>query len=165
MDYYRICQDKRIPNQIRPVLPKLENRNGKPIFVRGVLESPREYAYFPPMIEDSVLMLSDPTKIIWECYQLGWEYYPCALGNIEQKRIQVYWIAEPKWVDGLSENTEYQKDGTIKKIVLSKNKVKSHKVFAFRNLHKTYYIADKEVIEKMLQEHIHGFTYERVETV
>lgn len=56
-------------------------------------------------------MISEPVKTIWDCYQSGWGYRLCALGNIEQKRIQVYWLAEAKLIDGLSGKTEYQKDG------------------------------------------------------
>ena len=110
-------------------------------------------------------MISEPVKTIWDCYQSGWGYRPCALGNIEQKRIQVYWLAEAKLIDGLSGKTEYQKDGSLTRIVLSKEKIQFQKIFAIRNLHRTYYIAEKEVLERMLQKHIHGFIFEQVETV
>lgn len=165
MNYYRICQDKGLPNQIQPILLNLEPESKKPIFIRGRLEAPQEYAYFPPLIEAPVLMISEPVKKIWDCYQSGWRYRPCALGSIEQKRIQVYWIAEAKLINGLSEKTEYQKDGSFKRIVLSKEKIQFQKVFAIQNLHKTYYIAEKEILERMLQEHIHGFIFEQVKTV
>lgn len=63
----------------------------------------------------------------------------------------------------LSPYTEYEKDGSLKKIVLSEEKIQFQKVFALQNLHKIYYIAEKEIVERMLQEHIHGILYQQVE--
>lgn len=163
MNYYRICQDMSLPNQIRPILSKLDLFDEKPVFIEGSLETPLEYAYFPHFIERPALMVSHQVKSIWESYQTGWKYRPCALGNIQQKRIQVYWLARARLLDGLSQYTEYEKDGSLKKIVLSEEKIQFQKVFALQNLHKIYYIAEKEIVERMLQEHIHGILYQQVE--
>lgn len=165
MEFYRISQNRNIRNSIQlEALPCTNQKSKGPVFIRGTVQNTGDYVFFPPIIEHTKLVISDEVKVIWESMQAGWRYEPCVIGNVEQKIVRVYWIAEAKYVAALSDQTEYQKDGTFKKIVLKEDEVRYQKVFAIRNRKKTYYVVEKAVAEKMLEQHIHGFILQKLET-
>lgn len=162
-EYFRVWQDKELRNQIKPL--EMQNRkweSGTPVFIRGHVENPEKYIYFSPIIEDRILLISDAVKRIWEDYQTGWNYYPCALGIVEQRKVQVYWIVETDTADVFSDSTEYYKDGTLKNMILSEKKIEKQKLFSVCVQKKRYLIIEKDILERMLQEHICGFRFEKI---
>jgi len=162
MEYYRVTQNRKLRNQIIPEIPGSDKLHSKEaIFIAGRCKD-ADRVVFPPMIETQPLLLADGVKKIWDAYQIGGDYQPCALGHIEQKRIEVYLRAKLMQIDGLSDLTEYYLDRSLKKIVLSARRVRNKKVFSICYQRKEYYFIDLEILEQMFQNHIYGFQFEKI---
>ncbi|MNH27339.1 hypothetical protein D3C79_874460 [compost metagenome] len=102
-------------------------------------------------------MVSDKVKKIVEIYQSKTLYRPCAVGHLEQNQMEVYWLIQPRVIDCLHETTTYHMDGSLKDLVLCKEKVGMNKVFKVDCARGDYWILDLEVLERLYREGITAF--------
>lgn len=159
MDYFQIKQDDRSNNAIIPQVPDPVGiwKSDKPAFFRAVAKDAKAHLDFLPLIEKPLLIVSDAVKGIFEMYQSKMLFKPCAIGSIERQRIEVYWLSQPRVIDCLDESTAYYPDGTLKEIILNKDKVGFNKIFKIDCLRGDYLIVDTEVLERLYREGIHSF--------
>lgn len=167
MNYYEISNDPYLENQIKPNLSDVKNiwSSDQPILVPGSIKQPKRYSYFTPILNTTPILISNQVKQIWETYQTRVFYRPCALYCLEQKQIEVYWFAKLLCLNGIDQQTEYSKMGTIDRLILSKKKIGAHKIFVVQHLHKNYLIVDLEVLEQMLRHNQYGYRFKLIESV
>ncbi|MNJ50721.1 hypothetical protein D3C77_460040 [compost metagenome] len=159
MEYFQIRQDDRAENSIIPQLPVHRDiwKEVQPIFLPAKARNSKGYIHFLPFIEKPLQMVSDPVKRIIEMYQSKMLFKPCAVGNIEQKKVEVYWFMKPRVIECLHGDTMYYPDGTLKEIYLSEAKIGFNKVFQVDCKRGEYLIIDSEVLERLFREGIHAF--------
>ena len=166
MEFYKLMQKRIHENVIMPLLPKATEiwKVDAPIFIKGVAAKPMKELVFLPLYMAHTYLVLDEVKMIWERYQSGGRYRPCALGSVEQRRAEPYWFMMPRLVEALHESTEYHKNKEIKKFVLDAKCVGYHKVFGIKQLNKVHLFASEDIVEEMLQKNITEFSWESVDT-
>jgi hypothetical protein len=164
MEYYKITPNENLPNIIYPMLPSFTElwSEEAPIFIRGKAKSPLKRLTFLPFYKSHCFLVNGKIAEIWQNYQIGGRYRQCAMGSIEQKKIDYYSVMMPKMVDGIHPSTEYHKNGDIKNMVLSRTKVGPHKVFGIKDRHLTHLIITEDILEEILQENIVEFIWKHI---
>lgn len=164
MEYFKISQKENLPNIIKPILPSVSDlwSETNPFFMPGKAKEPYKELTFLPFYKGHCFVIHDAIKNIWQNYQTGGRYRPCAMGSVEQRKVEIYAVMFPLLIDGIHEETEYFKNGEIKKLVLDQKYVGYHKVFGIKSWHLVNLIISEDVLEKMLQENITEFLWEKV---
>lgn len=154
MEYFQIRQDDRADNCIIPQLAAADEiwKSDQPLFIPASARNPANYIYFLPYIDKPLAMVSDAFKKIIETYQSRTLFRPCAVGSMEQRKVEVYWLVKPRVIDCLHEDTTYFVDGTLKEICISKEKAGFNKAFAIDGVKGNHFIVDTEVLERLYRE-------------
>lgn len=90
------------------------------------------------------------------------------LNNIETQAQKEYYWVEPLVIEGLGESSTYNKDNSVKEIVLSCLKVKDYKVFGLKELQLTQFsrphiFVDLDIVESALRRGLWGMTFDETE--
>ena len=163
MEYYKIIQETKYRNVLRPVFPTISQIWGeeKPVLVHGKAERPDKEICFLPFYQANILsgafLISKRMGEIWKKYQQGGRYRPCVLGHIETRKLETYYFMYPRLLDVLHKDTIFLKDGEIEQICLCKELVEIHKVFGVKGKYKTDIIVAGDVLEQMLKGGLVGF--------
>lgn len=163
MEYFKITQETKYRNILRPVFPTISQIWGeeKPLLVYGNAEKQDKEISFLPFYHANILsgafLISKKIGDIWKKYQQGGRYRPCVLGHVETRKLETYYFMYPRLLNVLHKDTVYLKDGEIEQICLCKDLVEIHKVFGIKGKHRTDIIIAGDVLEQMLREGIIGF--------
>lgn len=165
MNYFQIKQDPRSLNPILPQVPDSVDiwKSDKPAFFQVKdLEGATELDFLP-FIEKPIYVISDPMKNVLDMYQSKMLFKPCAIGSIKQRRIEIYWLMQPRIIDCLDASSVFHPDGTMKEMVLNRDKIGFNKVFQVDYVRGRYLIVDTEVLERLLREGVHALQWIPVE--
>lgn len=164
MKYYKLTQIENRPNIITPLLPSFTElwSESTPFFMPGKAKAPFKELDFLPFYQSKCFVISDTVQKIWKNYQEGGRYRPCAMGSVEQRKVGIYAVMQPKLLDAIHEKTEYFKNGAVKTLVLDREKVGYNKVFGIKFWHHTTLIITGDILEEMLQEYITEVHWEEV---
>lgn len=164
MEYYRITQKDNIRNTIMPGKVSASEiwEKDSPFFLPGTADRPEEELVFLPFYEGSAFLISDPVKTIWERYQMGGRYRPCAFGSVEQRKIVPYCFMAPKMIDCIHPDTEYHKNGDVRMLCLDGGIIGANRVFGVRTWHCIRLIIAEDVLEEMMREGITGYNWEKI---
>lgn len=164
MEYHRITQKRNVRDILRPGFPSATQiwSGENPIFIPGTVEKAGEEPVFLPFYEGTSFLVSAPVKDIWQEYQRGGRYRPCALGSIEHKTVFPYSFVMPRMLDCLHPDTLYYKNGTIQKPVLDREVIGQNKVFGIGIMHSVMLFISDDVLEEMMRKDITGFNWETV---
>lgn len=164
MEYLRITQKRNIRNVLLPQLPSSTEIWGKrePLFIPSFAEEPEGEAVFLPFYEGNAFLISGPMQAIWEDYQRGGRYRPCAFGSVEKRKILPYCLAMPRILECTHADTLYYKNGAVQKLILDKAEIGANKVFGVRTLRSIMLILSEDVLEEMLRGNMTGFQWETV---
>ncbi len=163
MEYFKIMQETKYRNVLRPVFPTISQIWGeeKPLLVHGKAEQPDKDICFLPFYQANILsgafLISKRMGEIWKKYQQGGRYRSCVLGHVETRNMETYYFMYPRLLHALHKDTVYLKDGEVDQICLCKELVEVHKVFGIKGRYRTDLIVAGDVLEQMLQEGIVGF--------
>lgn len=163
MEYYKIEQEKKYRNVLRPLLPAMSQIWGeeRPMLVHGKVEKPEKEITFLPFYQANVLsgafLISKRMGDIWKKYQHGGRYRPCVFGHVETRKLETYYLMYPRFLNVLHKDTVYLKDGEIGQICLCRELVERHRVLGIKGKHRTDIVVAGDVLEEMLQEGIVGF--------
>ncbi|KQO06235.1 hypothetical protein [Paenibacillus sp. Leaf72] len=151
MQYFRIRQDNRTENAILPQLNVTKElwTSEQPLFIPVKARNNSGQLHFLPFIEKPVAMVSDAAKKIFEVYQSKTLYRPCAVGHLEQGRTEVYWLIQPRILPCLHEAATYFPDGSLKEIVIDRQKAGFNKWFMLDQVREACWIVDTEVLERL----------------
>lgn len=163
MEYFKIIQETKYRNVLRPVFPTISQIWGeeKPVLIRGKVEKPEQEICFLPFYQANILsgafLISKRMGDIWKKYQQGGRYRPCVLGHIETRQMETYYLMYPRLLPVLHKDTVYFKDGEIEQACLCKDLVEVHKVFGIKGKYRTDIIVAGDVLEQIFKEGIVGF--------
>lgn len=164
MEYYRLMQKKNIRNVIWPQFPSATEiwRKTEPLFVPGSAEDPKEELSFLPFYEGIAFLICGSMQTVWQKYQKGGRYRPCAFGSIEQRKVFPYCFVTPRIRECIHPDTLYHKNGAIKELVLDRENIGAHKVFGIRTLHSIRLILSEDVLEEIMRKNMTCFQWEEV---
>lgn len=100
-----------------------------------------------------MLELHDP-KLVFKC---------AILSDPKHSMQKVYWLLLLPRVDCLSERTEFQKTGAVKRIVIDQAKAAGHAIFRVQGLLEKHVFIPLDVAESLLRRELLGIRLEMVE--
>lgn len=170
MNYYKLMEADDLPNTLIPEFPSTSAiwSAAEPLFLKGTVRNEKEYINFLSFYRSGILskafLVSAETWEIWREFQDGGRCRPCAFGHLGTRQVKPYYLAMPKIMDALHEETVYQRDGNIETVCLSKEKVGANQVFAVKGSTQMELLLSEDILEEMLRGNLTSFYYEQVET-
>jgi hypothetical protein len=163
MKYFEMIEDSRIHYRYKIENLQWEEIDGKNI---GIGYFTGEEEALPDFISYKKLFLvSLDLKNVLEMYADEIEFNLVMLNNIEAKAQREYYVVKFPSLEGLHESSTYNKDNSVKHIVLSHKKIKDYKVFGLNELELTKFsrphiFVDLDIVESALRRELWGMTFE-----
>jgi hypothetical protein len=172
MEYYIISQDERVINYAEP--SGLSKLIGKDMIRNGDLDAlntepvmvyikDKDESEFIDIIEKPVLLISDKIKQVFDMYGNDELYKPVVLGNSKNMETCLYHLIVPKRAECLSKSSEFNPDGTVKRLVLDGSKIISEHIFSVNGIREYFVIVDLDVVENIIRSDYLGIKLKRVE--
>ncbi|WP_315076434.1 hypothetical protein [uncultured Clostridium sp.] len=171
MRYFILKQDRNLENAIeiegfnnsqKMILLKADEdkfKDSTNVPVKG-----NENSVYPDLIQAPVLLVSENLHKIFKIHENTVIYKIAVFTDIKMEKQNVYRLVLPEFIDGLSENTIYFKNGWVDKIVLDKKKVGDYNVFQIKAGVEYYFIVSLDVVESMLKRNLFvGINFHEVE--
>lgn len=172
MNYFILKQDRNLENAVR--IEGFNNSKKITLLKKDELEYSdcsnipilcNENTVYPDFIQAPVLLISDELHKIFKMYENTVIYKLVFFTNLKMKLQKVYRLVFPELVEALSDETTYQKNGWVDKIVLDKNKIGDYKVFQIKAGVDYYLVISLEVAESILKRNFMGIQFEKVEVM
>jgi hypothetical protein len=172
MEYYILLQDDRVTNYAEPIgISKVINRdlvrnaniealNTDPVMV--YIKEKDECDYID-IIDKPVLLISDKIKQVFRMFGKGEFYKPVVFGDLKRMETHIYHLVIPRKIDCLSRLSEFNPDGTIKRLVLDSNKLLGEHIFSVNGIHECFIIVDLDVVESIIRSDYLGIKLKKVE--
>lgn len=170
MGYFIVNQDKRVQNAVEPMgLSKLINKTflkesemDKQAIIQVDIREKKlnEYVDF---IERPFHLVSDNLKTILQKYDERIFFKPIVLYDKKAESQKLYWLMEPRTVDCLDEEARFNKDDSIKKLVLNESKIEKAKIFKIKGVFENFIIIRLDVAESILRRDFNGIALKKVE--
>lgn len=169
MDYFILSRDERVPYSVKlPGLSEVKEQLKKgntqkvddsPVSISITKSSLDEYTDF---IETPVPLASDRLKQILEKYDPDIFLKPVVLADMKHMAQDLYWLMVPFSMDCLSLKSEFNKDGTIKKLVIDEEKAGPLKIFKIDGIREDFIIVTLDVAESILRRDFTGIRLKRM---
>lgn len=171
MEFYIVEQDQRISNYSEPIgMMKVFSRDllnniddgfeGKPVMFYIKEKPDTRYIDF---IQNPFPLVSDKFKKIIEEYQITTLFKPVILADKKAMSQHLYWIPAPRRFQCLSHMTEFNKDNSVKKLVINVENSFRENVFMIDGIVGNFLIVSREVAERLLREEFEGIALVRIE--
>lgn len=173
MNYYILSQDDRISNVVEPIgiskvikgeylteerMDELEELDRQfPILDK----STNDYIDF---IEKPIALLSDPIKKLVEKYEPQLPFKSVVLMDMPKLSQVLYWLIIPPKLACLSAQTEFHRDGTLKKLVIDEALAAPYTIFKIEGIREDYLIINIELAESLLRRAFRGVRLVKVQT-
>ena len=131
MNYYWIKEHETSRNIIQPQLPGTSQiwAEKKPLLIKGsvvgVNENIRFLSFYQAVAMSKAFLITTCLWNIWNEAQRVGRFRPCAFGYIPKRDIRPYMLIMPTILEALHEDTEYFKNGDIRRICLKNSKIGS----------------------------------------
>ena len=172
MDYYIMCQDDTIsdfaePVGISAVIYKDAVKKGQIQFFDKLPEQfyikQKSSIQYIDYLDKPVHLVSDAFKQLLEfSFRKTIFFKPIVLADKKMMRQDLYWMIVPEIIDCLSKESEFNKDGTLKKLVIDINKTGCSTFFKIEGIMEDYIILREDVAEKILKEGLVGIKFLKV---
>jgi hypothetical protein len=184
MEYFALYKDNRIENAIEPIglskfINKYKQNNmaiGKSLYdlaeekmgseqiVQFELmeRKSKEYVDF---IDGKINLVSDKLKYILKKYDEEIFFKPVVLLDGKAENQELYWFIVPKEVDCLAEETQFNKDGSLKKLVIDKRKIGKAKIFTIKGVLENLLIVRLDAAESILRRDFTGIKLKKLESL
>ncbi|WP_139488161.1 serine protease [Brevibacillus dissolubilis] len=167
MNYFILLQDNRISDAIEPVgvskvltRELLDEENAHELeamnlqfFIKD--KAKNEYVDY---LQTPAPLLSDPLKQLLQKYDKHTYFQSVVLTDLKKMRQETYWLMLPPKVDCMSLQSEFHKDGTLRRLVIDEHKAKavSHRIFQVDGIRETCIIINLAVAESLLRRDFTG---------
>ncbi|WP_411680964.1 hypothetical protein [Clostridium thailandense] len=168
MEYFIICKDKRVLNSVEPIGvskeidknidTKVEDEMPVQFYIKEKKEN--EYVDY---IDGQAPLISDNLKYIFEKFQEDIFLKPAVLADVKRMRQDLYWIMIPQAVECLSPKAKFNKDGTLKRLVIDETKIGFTKIFKVDGILENFIMISLDLAESILRRDFTGIKLERVE--
>lgn len=173
MNYFILTQDERMVNVVEPVgITQVIKRE---LLVRERLDELDELdCQFPVLekrendyidyIERPYPLLSDPFKRLVQRYEPKMPLKSVVLMDSTNMIQRLYWLMVPPTVACLSDESEFHRDGTVKKLVIEEELAASYTIFKVEGLKEDYVIVNLAIAESLLRRAYRGIRLHKVQT-
>lgn len=164
MDYFILSQDRRVKNFIdNSDLKSLKNMNIladriTPISIPVNNEKDNEYGDF---INGDTVIVSEKLKVLLEKYDENIFFRPIVFQDVNKRKQSLYWIAVFEELDCLSKESEFNKNGTIKKLVINKELANGYRIFTLKGTMEKLIIITLDLAESILRRGYVGIEIKR----
>lgn len=165
MSYFILSKDLRVDNVITKAnVKKLEGKNltGNKFSPIALRVKSNENKLYGELIEGKITLVSDKLKNLIEKYDENIFFRAFVFQDIEKRVQKVYWYSIFEQIDCLSEETEFNKDGSLKKLVLDKEKIKGYRIFKVNGILEDYIIISLDLAESILRRDFLGLKLRRI---
>ncbi|HEX2954961.1 MAG TPA: DUF1629 domain-containing protein [Bacillota bacterium] len=170
MEYFILEQDQRVADAVLPTnveiprraFKRLEAEEQDDLAIQYYVKDNPQIAYID-FIERPVPLVTDAVKQIMEKYDPKLFLKPVVLADPKRMRQELYWLVLPKMLDCLSKKSEFNKNGTLKRLVIDEEKVGGTMIFRIHGTLEEQIIINLYVAESMLRRGFTGFWLKRVE--
>ncbi len=172
MDFYVISQDLRVFDSVEPVKAhqvfdmetirrgRFHELNDFPVQLYIKEKEENNYVDF---IDKPIPLISEKLKQVFEMHQKDIFYKPVMLADVKNMKQSLYWLAIPKLIECLSDQSEFKLDGAVKRLVINKNKADLHKIFRVTGVMEYIVIVNQDVAESILRRDFYGITLKKVD--
>ena len=101
---------------------------------------------------------------MFEIYEKNIFFKPVVLADKKRIKQDLYWLVVPEKRKCLSSETEFKKDGMIKRIVIDEKKVLESIVFLIDYIKENFIIVNLDVAESILRRGLIGIKFKKIET-
>lgn len=169
MEYFVLERDDRVIDVITPVWEQAvwNKQPRKDELDQGgnaeMLHLRSGKGEYPDYLDSPVPLLSNRLKYLVDMAAPGVLKRPVVIGNPELLRQELYWVISPPVLDVLGEKTEFNKDGTISRIFIDKEKAGRHTLFRPKGIREPIIIVNLALAEAFLRRESIGFCLKSVE--
>jgi len=161
MEYFHIQQDHRVsghPKFANPsILTHIESHQH--VYCESVKQQSTLGDVTLPFIDHPVFIISKELKSLFSEYQEGAGFFPFFTKGIDGKGVP-YYVFRPLILDCLSKEAALSSGKRdVKKLLLDRDKIGSHKVFQVGGILARYLIVDLEILEIMLYSGVQPFVF------
>jgi hypothetical protein len=172
MEYFILRQDIRISDAIQPVgvsqvvkdygLPSESWDDLDDLPMQFYLEGNggREYVDF---IESPVPLISAELKELYQKFDPTIFFKPIVLADQEPMRQELYWLIHPPQCDCKSAESEFDKNGSLQRLVIDHCKTKGMWLFRVAGIRERLIVVNLGVAECILRREFTGIRFERVD--
>jgi hypothetical protein len=173
MEYLILCQDDRNSDVIRPlgtsklvkdyglITENWDDLNDLPEQCYLSENSGGEYVDF---IASPASLISDHLKQLYQQFDPQIFFKPLVLADVTKMRQELYWLVNPPRCACVAAESEFNKDGTIKRLVIDRRKAGGKWIFKVAGLMEHWIVINLGVAECMLRRDYCGVKFQRVET-
>ena len=173
MEYFKITQKENIPNVVKLMLkPKYPHQRKiafekkdrltqiATIFIRST-----ENSTFPDIYDVPAFIVSDRLRKLLEIYDNDIIFKCAVLTNPRTNDQYVYFLTIVNSIDCAHKRSEFYGNGSLKKLVIGKNKADGNKVFRVKGVREHFIYVSLDVAESMLRRGFLGIHFEKVESL
>jgi len=172
MDYFLLKQDEEYTNApvLMDVFNKIDIRNINLLKDHKIEDvvifnvKCTDETEFLDVLDRDLFLISEEMKKIMGKYDPGILFKTIPLVDLAHERQENYYVPIVEDLECLSENAELNLNKTvIKKIILSKEKIKNKKIFKIKESSKTLVVVRLDVAESLLRREFKGICLRRLE--
>lgn len=177
MGYYILSQDKayknqvvidksRLPEELRQFASPWKNSFDWDYRLPGdksfnIIVKSNANNYYSDFIESPFLMISDELKKVFISHEANLSCNCTILSDRVNKIQKVYWFCVLEKVDCLGADGEFYPDGSIKELVLDREKIGNRKIFQVGGIREQRFVISLDVAESILRRPFTGLNVEQ----
>jgi len=168
MDYFIMSQDKTLLDAVQPTgtANQIQRTPFKRLDPKQLDDQPVQFYIkesFNPIyidfIEHPLPLVTDTVKTLLEKYQTNIFFKPVLLTDLKRMRQELYWLIIPPSISCLADESVYNVNGTLKKMVLDSGKLKRAKIFTIKGIMENYIIVRLDVAESLIRRNFIGIKF------
>jgi len=175
MDYFILEQKENITNAVK-LLARADNpQERKQVITKEQMKDLNELSriyvtgdsdsIYPAIIDTPVFLVSDTVKKLFQIYDDSLLFKCTVLANGAEGNQFIYWLTLMDELDCISPNTEFDKSGSLKKLVLDKSKVQSRRVFQVGGIREKLIVINQDIAESLLRRFLLGIQLTPIESI
>lgn len=173
--YYILENDKNLINIIEPkgitksINPDYVKEN-KIQFINPDLEmfyiEHKSSNIYPDYIKKHLPFISDKLYCIFSGLNIKNIFYkPVVFSDVKKMRMDLYWLIIPRKINCLSDKTEFNVDGSVKKLVIDSSKIGCYKVFKVKDINEDFIIVDEDIVASLCGTNATGISYVKISSI
>lgn len=172
MRYFIVAEDDRIQGRVEPV--GISEAIRKDMFSEKSAQEQDNRTFqfsirdqsaveYVDWLERPLPLISDRLKQLFIQIDPDIEAVPLVLTDMKRVRQELYWAIKPPLIECLSEQSEFRKDGTLKRLVICNHQA-NRPIFQMKGIVEKHIFIHLAVAESMLRRDYRGIRLRRVET-
>ncbi len=173
MEYFILSQKENIPNTIklnlkpdsdyerRQIAEKKDAERIKDVSIVYVKD--KKFSFYPDVIDIPTFLVSQKVKEVFTSYDFSIIIKCVILTGEASDTKKVYWMPLMDCIDCMAPETEYDKDGSLKKLVLKEAVIKNKKIFRVANLKECPVVINLDIAESLLRRFLSGIRLTKIE--